>query len=124
MIKFVIKDHLLKLTNAEWANLKKRFNPENVVLVGRHNYEIKIPCRLCARYQTKKGLCSACPFYVLSSKDNACLDLIGTMFPAQAFHVNVKHIRWSSSDNYTARRQLRALQRRMREIEKLQKGKR
>lgn len=122
MIKFVIKGHLLKLTNAEWANLKRRFNPEGAVLVG-HEYEIKIPCKLCAKYRTKSGSCSACPFYGIFKLNNSCIELIQNMFPAQAFEVNVKHVRWSSSDNHTARRQLNSLQRQMKKIEELQKGK-
>lgn len=118
MIEFKIKGHILRLTNAEWKNLKKRFDPKNAVLAG-WTYSIKISCKLCARYK-KKARCSGCPFYVLFSCNNACLELIQLMFPAQKFIVNIRKIYWSSSDNYNARRQLNSLQRRMKRIEEAQ----
>jgi len=122
MIKFVIRDHLLRLTNAEWANLKRRFDPENAKFIG-YVHKIRISCKLCARYRTKKGSCSACPFYGIFEHNNACMELTQLMFPAQVFNVNVKLISWNPSDNYTARRQLRSILRRMKKIEDSQKKK-
>jgi len=119
MIEFKIKDHILRLTKEEWKNLKRRFNPENAVLFG-YTYKIKTPCKLCTRCKTKKGSCSGCPFHVIFTGNNACLELIQEIFPAQAFHVTTRHVHWSTSDNYTACRQLNALLRRMKKIEEVQ----
>jgi len=126
MIKVEFRKHLLKFTNLEWANLKSRFDPENAVLTG-HIFRIRIRCKLCTRYKKlRKNVlsCDLCPFAAFAptvgSKQNGCMFLIETMFPALAFTVHQRFIYWDLSYNYKACRQLKAVQRLMKKTEEAQ----
>lgn len=118
MIEFKIKGHVLRLTRAEWDNIKARFNPEKAVYKKGVGHRIGVRCKLCSKYRIKET-CSLCPFSVFasSSSGDGCLALIREFFPSQAFFVDKSKVYWYQKANRDTRRQLNSIQKRMKKIE-------
>jgi len=124
MIQFNFKGHEIRIRNSDWRKLKERFNPDNAEWNGKV-YEIGIPCWLCVRYKDELKIfnrCRKCPLSILDENSHACIYLMKKLFKKQYLIFYEDRINWKRKNNPQARRQLKAILRRMGEIEASQEG--
>ena len=117
MINFTFKGHKISIRNDDWKKLKERFNPDNVE--KRLSYFIiNKKCSLCERYHPNSN-CRECPFGVLGRI--GCSNLLRSILRKFYFDNGQDYIEWNAEDDAQARRQLKAILRRMEKIEASQK---
>ena len=117
MIHFTFRGHKISIRNDDWRKLKERFNAENAERDAYGDYAIKIPCPLCLRYEN----CVGCPLENINN--NGCATILYSIFGRRKFNAGDRdRIWWFGDDNAQARRQLKAILRRMEKIEQSQEG--
>lgn len=119
MINFTFKGHKISIRNDDWAEMKERFNIDNVGWNGEE-YEIDIPCGLCFRCQSNFN-CEKCPLFVLCDEGESgygCVNLLYKLLKQNVCLIFYKNkIKWVRQNNQKARHQLKILLRRMEKIE-------
>lgn len=112
MINFTFRGHKISIRNDDWRKLKERFNVENAERDGDEDYVVRISCSLCLRYK----YCMGCPLNEIGRR--GCLSIFNYIFRIRYFSSGEKYrISWLKIDNAKARRQLKAILRRMEKIE-------
>jgi len=115
MINFTFKGHKISIRNDDWRRLKERFNAENANCCSHLYCEIKIKCPLCERF---KAGCNLCPLG-MKNIDMYCGDFMDSFFKfrEQIFDTLPTCVYWEKENDRQARRQLKAILRRMEKIE-------
>jgi len=121
MIKFTFKGYDIAIRNDDWKKLKKRFNPDNAKCNADGNFAIDIICSLCERYRKNTVYCTKCPLDKIAYVEIfGCGEIMASIWRREYLEVSQDYIWWDKRNNKQARRQLRALLRRMEKIEQNQ----
>lgn len=124
MITFTHKGHKVSIRNDDWKSLKRRFKPDNAKKAISGDYLIDIPCSLCERHYNPDLCCQKCPLDKISGFASfGCTILINSILRKKTFRLGFNDIEWDKIDNSKARRQLKAIIRRMEKIEQNQEEK-
>ena len=124
MITFTHKGHKVSIRNDDWGKLRRRFNPDKAKKNRNGDYVIDIPCSLCEKHYSVKSACRECPLDKIGGFGSfGCTNLINSILRRKAFKLGFDDINWDRKENSQARRQLRAILRRMDKIEQNQEEK-
>ena len=114
MINFTFKGHKINIRNDDWKKLKERLNPDNAKRDRYGDFSINIKCPFCPP-DSFSG-CVGCPFEKMERF--GCDTILNSFFKKRYFNTGYKtKISWLKKDNSQARRQLKAILRRMEKIE-------
>ena len=119
MINFTFKGHKISIRNDDWRKLKERFNVERAEK-DMSGYRIRKLCSICKRYYLRDASdsCENCPFHEIPhSLCEPCMVILNSLFVVNKFESTINYIRWIKCDNRQARRQLKAILRRMEKVE-------
>ena len=118
MINFEFKGHKISICNDDWRRLKERFDVKNAEQDEFNNWSIQIPCSLCKRYRKRFGNCGKCPLDEIRGEFlGGCANLLNSILKKEYAGFSVNEISWFPEENRQARRQLKAILRRMEKIE-------
>jgi len=122
MINFTFRGHKISIRNDDWRKLKERFDPENAKEENQR-FLIKKGCPLCKKYR-RNFSCEKCPLDKFSIElKTGCGVLINSIIPTDIIIFFESYIEWNKRNNAQARRQLKAILRRMEKIEAEQEEK-
>lgn len=112
------------LSNADWANIKKRFNYASVDVRDEYRRYIHIPCSLCKKHyrgrRKPSTRCDECPLHVFHTgrtQSEGCMRLLNSFADTYVVIVNTDEIYWELLHDKWAKNYLDKLQAAMKRVE-------